>query len=362
MVWFTYRRKQKKLVKSILQEARHARHMREDVASPDQIARLTAQEGRVVALARGQETGDIEAEAHRLLEITRSVFPIRPHPKLRENLEVALVAIAVAMGIRTYFVQPFRIPTGSMQPTLYGITVQSGEDRQWYERLPFSVVPLALFGERYEAIRAKASGTVRVAQDLRDDWLIEVGGSFHRIRKSQNFLVEKGEYVQQGQVLAQGRVRLGDHILVNRMAYNFRRPRRGDIIVFSTAQIDHPRINPRDFYIKRLVGLPGERIQIDPPVLLADGAPVLEPLPFRRQAERDGLLGYQLVEQENWGIGRLNRAGDHIDLGTDDYLPMGDNTGSSLDGRYFGPVKNQAILGPAFGVYWPLTPRWGRVD
>ena len=45
-----------------------------------------------------------------------------PHAAWRENVEVFLVALAVAMGIRTFFLQPFKIPTGSMQPTLYGVT------------------------------------------------------------------------------------------------------------------------------------------------------------------------------------------------------------------------------------------------
>ena len=45
-----------------------------------------------------------------------------PHAAWRENVEVLLVALAVAMGIRTFFLQPFKIPTGSMQPTLYGVT------------------------------------------------------------------------------------------------------------------------------------------------------------------------------------------------------------------------------------------------
>ncbi|HEX7617286.1 MAG TPA: S26 family signal peptidase, partial [Verrucomicrobiae bacterium] len=47
-----------------------------------------------------------------------------PHAAWRENVEVLLVALAVAMGIRTFFLQPFKIPTGSMQPTLYGVTSQ----------------------------------------------------------------------------------------------------------------------------------------------------------------------------------------------------------------------------------------------
>src|SRR5258708_2726217 len=49
---------------------------------------------------------------------------LKPYPNaaFRENVEVLLVALAVAMGIRTFFLQPFKIPTGSMQPTLFGVT------------------------------------------------------------------------------------------------------------------------------------------------------------------------------------------------------------------------------------------------
>ena len=51
---------------------------------------------------------------------------------------------------------------------------------------------------------------------------------------------------------------------------------------------------------------------------------------------------------------------DSIALG-DEYLPMGDNTKNSFDGRYWGPVPRRQMLGPACCVYWPLSVRWGRV-
>jgi signal peptidase I len=49
-------------------------------------------------------------------------MPPRSFPKWRENVEVLVVAISMAMACRTYFIQPFKIPTGSMQPTLNGVT------------------------------------------------------------------------------------------------------------------------------------------------------------------------------------------------------------------------------------------------
>jgi type IV secretory pathway protease TraF len=48
-----------------------------------------------------------------------------------------------------------------------------------------------------------------------------------------------------------------------------------------------------------------------------------------------------------------------IRLGPSQFLPFGDNTYSSLDGRYFGPVTEQALVGPSFFVYWPFGSHWG---
>src|SRR5437867_9035969 len=63
---------------------------------------------------------------------------LKPYPNAawRENVEVLLVALAVAMGIRTFFLQPFKIPTGSMQPTLYGVTSSPDANRGFEESSP----------------------------------------------------------------------------------------------------------------------------------------------------------------------------------------------------------------------------------
>ena len=58
----------------------------------------------------------------------------------------------------------------------------------------------------------------------------------------------------------------------------------------------------------------------------------------------------------------LGVAGDRLALGPDEYLPLGDNTVNSYDGRYWGPVNRRRLLGGAACIYWPLSVRWGGVD
>ena len=82
--------------------------------------------------------------------------------------------------------------------------------------------------------------------------------------------------VAKGQILAKGRLLTGDQILVNKMKYNFMRPKRGDITVFSTDGIKHPQIKEKAFYIKRMVGLPGEDVSLsDKGYLQVNGEKVL---------------------------------------------------------------------------------------
>ncbi|MEI9864457.1 MAG: S26 family signal peptidase [Limisphaerales bacterium] len=66
-------------------------------------------------------TGKIRIKMEELEFAANKWIKPYPHSAWRENIEVLLVALSVAMAIRTFFLQPFKIPTGSMQPTLYGV-------------------------------------------------------------------------------------------------------------------------------------------------------------------------------------------------------------------------------------------------
>jgi signal peptidase I len=113
-----------------------------------------------------------------------------------------------------------------------------------------------------------------------------------------------------------------------------------------------------------MVGLPDERVSLAPPYLMVNGRKVTEPYAFKRLVEGTGrgYNGYVYPDDRVNAQTALGRSRPPLELGPTQYLPMGDNTKSSLDGRYFGPVDRQRIIGPAFVVYWPFTARWGRIQ
>jgi len=134
---------------------------------------------------------------------------------------------------------------------------------------------------------------------------------------------------------------------VDKLSYPFREPRRGDIVVFRTTGLAFPGIPRNQIFVKRVAGLPGEKVSIHPPFLRIDGTNVIRPEVFEKIAS--GSAGYSGFA----GAGRMAADGDEIVLGNDEYLVLGDNTGNSLDGRYFGPVKRKDILGRVAWIYSP---------
>ena len=171
----------------------------------------------------------------------------------------------------------------------------------------------------------------------------------------------------EGQLLASGVKVYGDHIFVNKILWNFRRPKRGEIVVFSTQGIDHPEITRNTFYIKRLVGVPGDAVSIHPPLLCNHGRRLTGDPPYQRgieriQTQQPGYeAGYQLPRGYRPPRPKLLTPDDEIVLGEDEFFALGDNTLSSLDGRYWGPLPRKNLVGPAFTVYWPISRRWGRL-
>ena len=163
---------------------------------------------------------------------------------MKEWVEPIVIAVILALIIRTFVVQAFKIPTGSMRPTL-----------------------------------------------------IE-----------------------------------GDRILVNKFIYKFREAKRGEVIVFIS-----PEDKKKDF-IKRLIGLPNEKIQIlNGAVLINDNA-----------LSEDAILKRQYYNRGDFG-----EEGQSVTAPNDAYFVLGDNSNSSRDSRYWGFMPKKYLLGRAFLIYWP---------
>ncbi len=171
---------------------------------------------------------------------------------------------------------------------------------------------------------------------------------------------------------------IGDHILVNKLAYGLQRPgecewevslspltcyashalvefdppRRGDIIVFRFPQ------DERKDFIKRIIGMPGDTIRIDDKVVFINGEPFHDAA-FTQHVD-PGMIDGRFNPRDNFGTHTVPE---------DSYFVMGDNRDQSLDSRFWGYVQRHKIKGRAFLVYWSWNGsgawtewvRWSRI-
>jgi signal peptidase I len=248
--------------------------------------------------------------------------------------------------ILSQIVSTFRIPTSTMQPTLMGI-MRTSSAREDTDRP--GILALILRGHSYLEVRAKIDGVASIllpARKLPGRWLCFVGDESHVLPSRQCFF-EEGTQVRKGDILWSGLVKAGDCVMVERLSYRFGDPKRGDIIVFKTDGIQG--IQKGTYYIKRVAGLPGERIRIDPPNLLVNDQIVNDPPIFQRiAASADGYAGFNTVFR-----GILSSASDSFELGPSEYLVLGDNSLNSKDSRYWGAVPRTNIFGRVTRIYWP---------
>jgi len=128
--------------------------------------------------------------------------------------------------------------------------------------------------------------------------------------------------------------RFSDRVLANRFIYHFRDPKRGEIIVFKTPPEARVRCGAGGTFVKRLIGLPGERVSERDGYVYIDGKRLDEPYiaPDRRDHEPPRSFGR---------------------VPADHYFFMGDNRAQSCDSRVWGSVPRGNLIGEVFFVYWP---------
>jgi len=431
-----------KTVREALTVHKHYRRLlaaQRDLLSPQAVAPVQTKLDELRAAIQEGHTGRINIKADEL-QVTAEKW-LKPYPNagLRENVEVLLVALAVAMAIRTFFLQPFKIPTGSMQPTLFGVTAtpdygtvfqlrsQGAEqptiDKAYAQQMQVQkalVIPTGwervkqwCQGLSYVHVVAQNDGVIKGVSPLTKLLIFNIkqtlvignpNDSSTDVTYTMWFPPDYGEaslpqraglfpntFYHKGDDVVKLAVHAGDHLFVDRVTYNFRKPDRGEIAVFETKDINNERmIEAQDqFYIKRLVALPGERVQIgDDRHLRINGQRLdastphfgnvygFDPNKPPRESQYSGhvngtvaqtyglypnlapnfpdqetIFTNQLFETTNLvtGEGRV----------VDSYMVMGDNTCNSFDSRAWGPFPARNIIGKSFFVYWPLTSRFG---
>ena len=209
------------------------------------------------------QSSQIQKEA--LLKVKKSKNGLKKKGVFREYAEAAIIAILLALFIRTFVVQAFKIPSGSMKPTLL----------------------------------------------------------------------------------------VGDHILVNKFLYGIKipftnktlipvsEPKRGDVIVFI-----YP-VDPEKDFIKRVIGLPGDTVEISGEKVLINGKPYHDEHGFYSKI---GSAAAQMGKAGHFGPVMVPK--DHL-------FVMGDNRNHSYDSRFWGFVPLSSVKGKAFIIYWSW-PHWKR--
>ncbi|MBK1878547.1 signal peptidase I [Pelagicoccus mobilis] len=169
------------------------------------------------------------------------------------------------------------------------------------------------------------------------------------------YLLRTGRKVEEGETLLSFDLMTGDQLFVDRMSYHFVSPKVGDGFVFKTDSI--PGIREDKFYIKRLVGTPGDKVRIDGQAMIVNGEPAKGSIAFEKNAQGvDGYDGYLTMK----GKSRLS-----VDLTRENTVPegqflaLGDNSDNSEDGRMWGYVPEEAVVGRPIMIYYPFTKRFG---
>ncbi len=394
--------------KHLVKGARKFVHYKRDLLTDDRIAEIESRRSDLLAAIKSGDRDKVNEASKQIRAVCENALPReKPVGWLEENVEVMFVAIVIALGLRAYYLQPFRIPTGSMQPTLNGIIGTPLAEKDW-PSFPVRMWEKVMRGRSYVKVVNDQDRHLAVSPqgriDIRDTQML------HFFSRAQIFFTDSkplrlpaptnpctqiglnqaiqvasrnGSLLPKGTIICEGTIDSGDLVLVDKFSYHFRKPKRGEVFVFDTLGIRgiHERSGEQaagSHYIKRLSGVPGDTLSIQPPNLLVDGKITKEPGNLRvidgkgpfsinpngyqladaREANHSGKLIHQYLAKPTDTLSLR----DQVPPGMREYAALGDNTGNSLDSRYWGPVREFNLVGPALFSLWPITTgHWGFI-
>ena len=351
--------------------------------------------------------------------LRRTGGKIYPKGALVENVEFFLVAAIVILGIRTYFVQPFKIPTNSMWPTYNGMTPEVFSKAADEPSMPAEALRAVAFGAWPKRVDAPADGevliplagttervgipyrsvpgrswlvfpttvkeytlyvgdrpvTLQVPADFDFEWAVrdaffpntvpshEPGGvdlaraaragKLVALQGTRQPLLRTGKFVKRGERVLAFDIMTGDQLFVDRFSYHFMQPAVGSGFVFRTGRIkDLVESYGDQYFVKRLVGVPGDTLEVKGTGLVSNGAPIKGAATFEANAHQQGNYpGYVAMG--------LLAPGSKVNVPDHSFFAMGDNSPNSQDGRYWGFVPAKDVVGRPLFVYFPFTEHWG---
>ncbi len=354
-----------------------------DILAPQAVAAVQSSIQELRAAAASADHRTVEDRTASLETVANKWLKPYPNAGIRENVDVVLVALVIALGIRTFFLQPMAIPTGSMQPTLYGITQTDLKNvpNAAIPSVPARVLHALARGIWYYQVIAEEDGVFRgfeapqtVLPLVKKQRLI-VGNRPYTLWFPPDDLpgrsgLREGQKFQKGEPILNLRVVSGDRLFVDRFTYNFRRPHRGEIVIFASRGL--PRLTPDTHYIKRLIAFGGEKVRFLNTRHVAINGTELDASTPRFE----NLYSFSGPPRENHYSGHVNsfvaqQAGRPINaelfpnedavyvVPPDEYFVCGDNTMNSYDSRYWGAVPQDRVVGKFAFVFWPISSRFG---
>lgn len=367
-----------------------------DQLRPDAIAALESALQKARGVFRVGSKAEIQSEMEELNRAADKYLLRFPHATARDFLIMAIELAVLILGSRAFFVQPMVIPTGSAQPTFWGITAVrlEGTREEVVPSVPRRIWDLFINGDAYCYAEAEVDGDLEAVSETKSLPLIpflgyatvQIGGHQQKVwfvpDKLINYLVTPDQFgnavrphYRKGDRIIAAKFRSGDHLFVERFTYNFRRPRRGETIVFRSET--HPGMTANTHYIKRLVGLGGEKVSIgDDRHVYIDGRalttndygfenvysfnPAEPPRPDHYSGHVNEKVARAMAGRSAYSFNFPDgQAVYQIPPGQ--YVCFGDNTMNSADSRAWGipSFPQERVIGKELFVFWPFTERFG---